>query len=56
MSFEQIDLLILHEAVLDPFDHTIQAHKALEKLLADGAVRAIGISNFLPIRINALLV
>jgi diketogulonate reductase-like aldo/keto reductase len=37
------------------FDQTIQSYKAFEKLLADGAVRAIGVSNFKPIRLDALL-
>ena len=55
LGVDQIDLLILHQAVPSAFDRTIQAYKALEKLLADGAVRAIGVSNFLPIRLDALL-
>jgi len=55
LGVEQIDLLILHQAVPAAFDRTIQAYKALEKLLADGAVRSIGVSNFLPIRLEALL-
>jgi diketogulonate reductase-like aldo/keto reductase len=55
LGVDQIDLLILHQAVPSAFDRTIQAYKALERLLADGAVRAIGVSNFLPIRLDALL-
>jgi 2,5-diketo-D-gluconate reductase A len=55
LGIEQIDLLILHQAVPKTFDKTIQAYKALEKLLADGAVRAIGVSNFKPVRLAALL-
>jgi diketogulonate reductase-like aldo/keto reductase len=39
----------------DTFDKTIAAYKALEKLLADGVVRAIGVSNFLPQRLDALM-
>jgi diketogulonate reductase-like aldo/keto reductase len=30
------------------FDLTIDAYRALERLLADGKVRAIGVSNFMP--------
>ena len=30
------------------FDKTIDAYRALEQLLADGRVRAIGVSNFMP--------
>jgi 2,5-diketo-D-gluconate reductase A len=55
LGVDQIDLLILHQAVPGAFERTIQAYRALEKLLADGAVRAIGVSNFLPVRLDALL-
>jgi diketogulonate reductase-like aldo/keto reductase len=55
LGVEQIDLLILHQAMPDTFDKTIAAYRALEKLLADGAVRAIGVSNFLPQRLEALM-
>jgi 2,5-diketo-D-gluconate reductase A len=51
---DQLDLLILHQAAPTIFDKTIQSYKALEKLLADGSVRAIGVSNFLPVRLEAL--
>jgi diketogulonate reductase-like aldo/keto reductase len=55
LGVDQIDLLILHQAYPKAFDKTIQAYKALETLLADGKVRAIGVSNFLPARIERLL-
>ena len=55
LGVEQIDLLILHQAYPKSFDRTIQAYKALETLLADGKVRAIGVSNFLPARLERLL-
>jgi 2,5-diketo-D-gluconate reductase A len=55
LGVDQIDLLILHQAMPTRFHQTIQAYKALEKLLADGAVRAIGVSNFKPVRLDALL-
>src|SRR4051812_16236950 len=48
LGIEQIDLLILHQALPGEFDLTLDAYRALEKLLADGAVRAIGVSNFMP--------
>jgi 2,5-diketo-D-gluconate reductase A len=50
-----VDLLILHQALPGEFDRTIGAYKALEKLLADGKVRAIGISNFMPKHLDDLL-
>jgi diketogulonate reductase-like aldo/keto reductase len=55
LGVDQIDLLILHQAYPQAFDKTIQAYKALETLLADGRVRAIGVSNFLPVRLEHLL-
>jgi 2,5-diketo-D-gluconate reductase A len=54
LGIDQLDLLILHQAAPAIFDKTVQAYKALEKLLADGSVRAIGVSNFLPVRLEAL--
>jgi diketogulonate reductase-like aldo/keto reductase len=46
LGVEQIDLLILHQALPSAFDRTLEAYRALETLLADGKVRAIGVSNF----------
>jgi 2,5-diketo-D-gluconate reductase A len=51
----QIDLLILHQALPTAFDRTIDAYRALERLLADGRVRAIGVSNFMPGHLEQLL-
>lgn len=48
LGVEQIDLLLLHQPLPTDFDKTIGAYKALEKLLADGKIRAIGVSNFMP--------
>jgi 2,5-diketo-D-gluconate reductase A len=48
LGVEQIDLLILHQALPGEFELTIGAYRALEQLLADGKVRAIGVSNFMP--------
>ena len=48
LGVEQIDLLILHQPMPGEFDLTIDAYKALETLLDDGEVRAIGVSNFMP--------
>lgn len=48
LGVETIDLLILHQALPSRFDLTIEAYRALETLLADGKVRAIGVSNFMP--------
>ena len=55
LGVDQIDLLLLHQPLTSAFDKTIAAYRALEKLLADGSVRAIGVSNFMPERLDALL-
>lgn len=55
LGVEQLDLLILHQALPSAFERTIGAYRALEKLLADGRVRAIGVSNFMSEHIENLL-
>lgn len=47
LGVEIIDLLLLHHAVPGAFEETVDAYRALEQLLADGKVRAIGVSNFM---------
>jgi diketogulonate reductase-like aldo/keto reductase len=55
LGVEQIDLLILHQALPSAFDRTLEAYRALETLLADGKVRAIGVSNFMVGHLTTLL-
>jgi 2,5-diketo-D-gluconate reductase A len=55
LAVEQLDLLILHQALPGEFELTVDAYKALEKLYADGRVRAIGVSNFMPTHLEKLL-
>ena len=55
LGVDQIDLLILHQAVPSAFDRTLEAYRALETLLADGKVRAIGVSNFMVEPLTTLL-
>ncbi|WP_328468976.1 aldo/keto reductase [Actinoplanes sp. NBC_00393] len=55
LGVDQIDLLILHQALPSDFDKTLGAYRALETLLADGKVRAIGVSNFMVDHLTALL-
>src|SRR2546429_8110370 len=45
LGVDQIDLLLLHQALPSASDRTLEAYPALETLLADGKVRAIGVSN-----------
>jgi diketogulonate reductase-like aldo/keto reductase len=55
LGVEHIDLLILHQALPSAFDRTLEAYRALERLLADGKVRAIGVSNFMVEHLTTLL-
>jgi diketogulonate reductase-like aldo/keto reductase len=55
LGVDQIDLLILHQALPSQFDLTLEAYRGLETLLADGKVRAIGVSNFMVEHLTRLL-
>ena len=55
LAVDQLDLLILHQPLPSAFDRTLGAYRALEKLLADTSVRAIGVSNFMPEHLERLL-
>jgi len=55
LGVDQIDLLILHQALPSEFDKTLEAYRALETLLAQGKVRAIGVSNFMVDHLTRLL-
>lgn len=55
LGVDQIDLLILHQPLPSDFDRTIGAYEALQKLLDDGKVRAIGVSNFRPETLQELI-
>lgn len=55
LGLDQIDLLILHQPVPTGFERTLEAYRALEKLYADGRVRAIGVSNFMVEDLQKLL-
>jgi len=55
LGFDTIDVLILHQPAPDRFAQTVQAYRALERLYADGRVRAIGVSNFMPHHLRSLL-
>ena len=55
LGVDQIDLLILHQPLPTSFDRTLEAYRALEQLLEDGKVRAIGVSNFMVDHLTKLL-
>jgi diketogulonate reductase-like aldo/keto reductase len=55
LGVDQIDLLILHQPLPSNFEATLEAYRALETLLGDGKVRAIGVSNFVVEYLTTLL-
>jgi diketogulonate reductase-like aldo/keto reductase len=55
LGLDYLDLYLLHWPVPTDFEPTIQAYKAAEKLLDDGLVRAIGVSNFEPDHLERLI-
>ncbi|WP_347108701.1 aldo/keto reductase [Paenarthrobacter sp. S56] len=55
LGVDYLDLFILHQPATDRFDQTIESYRALEKLLDDGRVRSIGVSNFMPHHLQELL-
>jgi diketogulonate reductase-like aldo/keto reductase len=55
LGVDQLDLLLLHQPLPSAFERTLDAYRALEQLLADGRVRAIGVSNFMPEHLDRLL-
>ncbi|WP_316862015.1 aldo/keto reductase [uncultured Cohaesibacter sp.] len=55
LGFDQLDLYLLHQPSPAEFDRTVGAYKAAEKLMADGRIRAIGVSNFSPAHIERLM-
>jgi len=55
LGVDQIDVLLLHQALPGEFRKTLAAYRALQRLLSDGKVRAIGVSNFMPDHLETLL-
>jgi 2,5-diketo-D-gluconate reductase A len=55
LGLERLDLLILHQPAPGRWERTVAAYRSLEALLADGKVRAIGVSNFMPRHLERLL-
>jgi len=55
LGVDYLDLYLLHWPWPANFSQTVAAYKAAERLLADGRVRAIGVANFKPEHLRALL-
>src|SRR5690606_25444913 len=54
LSLNYVDLYLIHWPT-PARDKYVDTYKAFEKLLADGRVRAIGVSNFLPEHLERLI-
>lgn len=55
LGLDTVDLYLLHQPLPQDFDATVDAYRALERLLEEGRVRAIGVSNFSPAHLEAVL-
>src|SRR5690606_2411110 len=55
LGLEQLDLYLLHWPVHNDIERTLESWKALERLLAEGRTRAIGVSNFSPAHLDRLM-
>lgn len=55
LGLDYVDLYLLHWPVPWDFDATVASYRAAEGLLAEGRVRAIGVSNFTPAHLTRLL-
>lgn len=55
LGLDYVDLYLLHWPVPSNFEATVASYRALEKLLAEGRARAIGVSNFSPVHLKNLM-
>ena len=55
LGLEYVDLYLLHWPVPSDFEKTIDSYTAMEKLIGDGNVRAVGVSNFSPTHLKNLM-
>jgi diketogulonate reductase-like aldo/keto reductase len=55
LGLDYLDLYLLHWPVPTHFEATVASYKATERLLAEGRVRATGVSNFSPRHLQNLM-
>ena len=55
LGIDTVDLYLLHQPLPQDFDATTEAYRALEHLLDEGRVRAIGVCNFSPAHLETVL-
>jgi diketogulonate reductase-like aldo/keto reductase len=56
LGLDYIDLYLLHWPMPRDFSATVSAYRAIQRLLSDGRVRAIGVSNFSESHLEDLIV
>jgi len=55
LGVDYVDLYLLHQPMPNDFEATVGAYTALEKVLADGQARAIGVCNHKPEHLENLI-
>jgi len=55
LGIDTVDLYLLHQPLPQDFDATVEAYRALERLLEEGRARAIGVCNFSPAHLETVL-
>lgn len=55
LGLDTVDLYLLHQPLPQALEATVDAYRAAERLLAEGRVRAIGVSNFSSAHLEAFL-
>lgn len=55
LGLDYLDLYLLHWPIPSDFGNTVASYQAAQKLLAEGRVRAIGVSNFTPAQLDDLI-
>jgi 2,5-diketo-D-gluconate reductase A len=55
LGLDTVDLYLLHQPLPQAFDATVGAYHALERLLDEGRVRAIGVCTFSPAHLESVL-
>jgi diketogulonate reductase-like aldo/keto reductase len=55
LGLDYVDMYMLHWPVPESFDKTVEAFQAAVKLMEEGNVRAVGVSNFTPAQLDELI-
>jgi diketogulonate reductase-like aldo/keto reductase len=55
LDLDYVDLHLLHWPMPSNFEATVASYRAVERLLAEGRMRAIGVSNFSPMHLSNLV-